>query len=355
METTTANMLIVDDDPQIHRMLKRIFHRHGVAFHSAFSGVEAIGKLPSNPVDIIMLDLSMPGMSGFDVATQIKENPRWRDIPVIIVTGRDDSDILARVLGECADDFITKTADPSEIVARVNYHLKRKRMLDRMHTEKRVCDDIISLKSNQLEIAHQRLKDASLEVIWRLTAASECRDNETGQHIKRMSNYSVAIARKMGLKKKTVETLLYAAPMHDIGKIGIPDAILLKSGPLNEDEWTIMKTHTTIGASILSGSTIGFVRLGEIIALCHHERWDGKGYPKGLAGRKIPLVGRIVALADVFDALTSRRPYKTPFSIEKANQIIQEGKGTHFDPDIVDVFFSIQGTILEIRDRYQEK
>ncbi len=348
-------MLIVDDDPQIHRMLKRIFRRHGISFHSAYAGPDALDRLRTHPTDIILLDLSMPGMSGFEVASQVKEAPQWQDIPVIIITGRDDSDILARVLGECADDFITKTADPSEIIARVNYHLRRKRILDEMHTEKRVCDDIITMKSAQLAKANQQLKDASLEVIWRLTAASECRDNETGQHIKRMSNYSAAIARKIGLKKKTVETLLYAAPMHDIGKIGIPDAILLKSGPLNEDEWTIMKTHTTIGASILSGSKIGFVRLGEIIALCHHERWDGKGYPKGLAGRKIPLMARIVALADVFDALTSRRPYKEPFTMGKASQIIKEGKGTHFDPDIVDAFFSIQGTILQIRDRYQEE
>jgi putative two-component system response regulator len=158
----------------------------------------------------------------------------------------------------------------------------------------------------------------------------------------------------MGLKHKTVETILYAAPMHDIGKIGIPDKILLKPGKLNAEEWELMKKHTTIGADILKGSNIGFVRMGETIALTHHERWDGSGYPYGLKGRRIPLAGRIVALADVFDAMTSKRPYKEAFSIEKANGIIFEERGRHFDPDIVDTFFSVQDAIIRIREAYQD-
>jgi putative two-component system response regulator len=354
MQNARANMLIVDDDPAIHRMIGRIFRRHAIDLHSAYGGPQALEHIQSKPTDLILLDLSMPGMDGFDVANQIKDDPDWQHIPIIIITGRDEADIMARALGECADDFITKTADPSEIIARVNYHLKRKRILDQLHHDQRQCHDIISLKTSQLALTLQRLKDASLEVIWRLTAASEYRDNETGQHIKRMSHYAAAMAQKMGLKKKTIDTLLYAAPMHDIGKIGIPDAILLKPGPLDEDEWVVMKSHATMGANILSGSTIGFVKMGEIIALTHHEKWDGSGYPKGLEGRSIPLIGRIIALADVFDALTSRRPYKEPFSIEKANRIIAEGKGRHFDPDIVEVFFSIPETILEIKNRFQE-
>ena len=296
----------------------------------------------------------MPGMDGFEVASSIRDNPEWHNIPIIIITGQDGTDVLSRALGECADDFITKTADPSEIIARVNYHLKRKRILDQLYDHQHQCHDIVSLKSGQLALALQKLKNASLEVIWRLTAASEYRDNETGEHIKRMSHYAAVIGQRMGLKKKTIDALLYAAPMHDVGKIGIPDAILLKPGPLTEPEWVIMKAHTTMGADILSGSKIGFVRMGEVIALTHHEKWDGNGYPNGLKGKQIPLIGRIVALADVFDALTSHRPYKEPFSIEKANRIITEGKGKHFDPDIVDIFFSIQETILQIKNRYQE-
>lgn len=354
MQTVKANMLIVDDEPSIHRMIIRIFRHHPIDFLIAYNGPEALDQVQSNSVDIILLDLSMPGMDGFEVASQIKDNPEWLNIPIIINTGYDGPDVLARALGDYADDFITKTADPSEIVARVTYHLKRKRILDQLHDDQSQCHSIISLKSSQLALALQRLKDASMEVIWRLTAASEYRDNETGEHIKRMSHYSAAIAQKMRLKKKTIDTLHYAAPMHDIGKIGIPDTILLKPGPLNEEEWRIMQSHTTMGADILSGSNIGFVRLAEVIALTHHEKWDGSGYPNGLKGPKIPRIGRIVALADVFDALTSRRPYKEPFSVEKANRIITEGKGNHFDPEIVDVFFSIQETILQIKARFQE-
>ena len=223
-----------------------------------------------------------------------------------------------------------------------------------MHSDQQYYHHTISLTSAQLALALERLKDASLEVIWRLTTASEYRDNETGAHIQRMSHYAAAIARRMGLKQKTVETILYAAPMHDIGKIGIPDRILLKEGPLSNAEWKIMKAHTTIGAAILRGSSIGFVRLGEVIALTHHEKWDGSGYPNGLKGRRIPLVGRIVALADVFDALTSKRPYKEAFSIETAHRIIIEGNGLHFDPDVVRAFLAIQDEIREIKARFQE-
>jgi putative two-component system response regulator len=169
-----------------------------------------------------------------------------------------------------------------------------------------------------------------------------------------MSHYSAVIAQKMGLNHKTVEAILYAAPMHDIGKIGIPDKILLKPGKLDANEWEIMKKHTTIGADILQGSKIGFIRMGEMIALTHHEKWDGSGYPRGISGRKIPLAGRIVALADAFDAMTSKRPYKDAFSIEKSNRIILQERGKHFDPDVVDAFFSIQDAILKIKETNQD-
>jgi putative two-component system response regulator len=169
-----------------------------------------------------------------------------------------------------------------------------------------------------------------------------------------MSHYSAAIAQKMGLRKKTVETILYSAPMHDIGKIGIPDGILLKAGKLDAEEWRIMKGHTIIGANILKGSRIGFVRMGAMIALTHHEKWDGSGYPNGLKGRQIPLAGRIVTLADVFDALTSKRTYKEAFPVEKSNRIIEEGRGKHFDPEVVDAFFAIQDEILHIKELFED-
>jgi putative two-component system response regulator len=354
MNNNNANVLIVDDDPAIHRMIGRILRRLPFDLYNAGGGHEAFEIVQSISPDLILLDLSMPHMDGFEVAEHFKADSKTHNVPIIIITGNNGSDLLSRALGSCADDFISKTADPSEIIARMEYHIKRKCMLDQLHTDHLDCQDMVSLKSGQLTIALNRLKEASLEVIWRLTAASEHRDNETGEHIKRMSHFAAAIARKMRLKKKTVDTLLYAAPMHDIGKIGIPDGILLKPGKLDEKEWEIMKSHTTIGADILAGSNIDLVKMGRVIALTHHEKWDGSGYPQGLKGPKIPLIGRIVAIADVFDALTSKRPYKEAFSVEKSIQIIAEGRGAHFDPDVVDAFFSIQDTILQIKDKYQE-
>jgi putative two-component system response regulator len=253
-----------------------------------------------------------------------------------------------------ADDYISKTAAHAEIVARVRAHLRTKQLKDWMKTHQQNLETEATRRTNQLNHTLKQLRDASLDTIFKLTAASEYRDNETGAHIKRMSHYSALIAQKMELKSKTVETILYAAPMHDIGKIGIPDKILLKPGKLNAEEWEVMKKHTTIGADILNGSNIGFVRMGEIIARTHHEKWDGSGYPYGLKGCKIPLAGRIVALADVFDALTSKRPYKEAFSVEKANRIILEERGRHFDPEVVDGFFSVQDGILKIKETYQD-
>ena len=354
MKPPRANVLIVDDDPAIHRMIGRIFRRHAIDLHSARDGREALAYLAGNSPDLILLDLSMPDLDGFAVAERIRGEFEMERVPVLILSGMNGTDVLVRALGESADDFIAKTADPSEIIARVQYHLKRKRVLDQLHDEQVSSDHLISLKSSQLALALERLKDASLEVIWRLTAASEYRDNETGAHIKRMSHYAAAIARRMGLKPKTVTTLLYAAPMHDIGKIGIPDSILLKPGALDDDEWRVMKRHPIIGANILKGSKIGFVRMGETIALTHHEKWDGSGYPHGLKGRRIPLVSRIVALGDVFDALTTQRPYKAAFPVEQATRIIADGSGSHFDPGVVAAFFSILDTILDIREQFQD-
>ena len=196
---------------------------------------------------------------------------------------------------------------------------------------------------------------ASLETIYRLSKASEYKDEDTGAHILRMSHYAAAVAREMGHHEDVAENILYAAPMHDVGKIGIPDRVLLKPGKLDADEWETMKRHVVIGVSILEGSDSGFIREGATVAHTHHEKWDGAGYPRGLAGEDIPMAGRIAAIADVFDALTSRRPYKEPFSIEKSFGIIRESSGSHFDPDVVDAFFAIEEEILLIKDQYKDE
>lgn len=220
---------------------------------------------------------------------------------------------------------------------------RKKKLLNTKHESEKI---LLRLESAE------RLKEASLDTIYRLSKAAEYRDEDTGSHIIRMSNYAAAIAEQMGLNENTVEAILYAAPMHDIGKIATPDSILLKPGKLNPDEWEIMKLHTVHGAEILKRPSTGFIKPAEIIALTHHEKWDGSGYPSGLAGEDIPLVGRIVAIADVFDALTSKRPYKKVFSLDRAFGTILENKGLHFDPTVVEAFFNIELKLLSIKDRY---
>jgi putative two-component system response regulator len=349
------SILVVDDNLQGQNMMCQVLNRKGYGTMSASDGQTALSKISAEYPDLILLDINMPGIDGFEVARRIKYNPETKDIPVILITGMNTVDNHVKAMEIGVDDFISKTSAHAEIFARVRAHLKVKQLKDQMKAYQQNLETQVALRTNQLNQALEQLKESSLDTIFKLTAASEYRDNETGAHIKRMSHYSALIAKKMGLKDKTVEAILYAAPMHDIGKIGIPDKILLKPGKLNATQWEIMKKHTTIGADIMKGSKTGFAPLGKIIALTHHEKWDGSGYPYGLKGRKIPLVGRIVALADVFDALTSKRPYKDAFSIEKAYRIIEQGRGNHFDPVVADAFFSIRDEILNIKKKYQDE
>ncbi len=354
VESDSVTVLIVDDDPAIHRMMRRILKRHtAYAMESAHSGKEAVASIAEIKPDIIVLDIGMPGMDGFEVAEKLKPHTQKHNIPVIFMTGFSSVENHVKAMGMGVADFLAKTAEPEAVVARLQSHLEKKRLADRQQRERISLEKAILRTSDQLSQALGKLNAASIEVIWRLTAASEQRDRETGVHIQRMSRYAAAIAIHMGLKEKVVANILYAAPMHDIGKIGIPDHILLKPGKLTADEWDVMKTHTVIGANILKDSMIGFLRMGEMIALDHHEKWDGSGYPRGLKGSRIPLAARIVALADVFDALTSKRPYKEPFSIAKANDIIRGERACHFDPDVVDAFFAIQGEILKIKNNFE--
>jgi putative two-component system response regulator len=236
-------------------------------------------------------------------------------------------------------------------LARVKSLLTVKAYNDLKSNYQKELESEVTRRTGELKIAFEKIKAASLDTIYRLSMASEYKDEDTGAHIKRMSRYCAAVARRMGLDENTIETILYAAPMHDLGKIGIPDVILLKPARLDRVEWEIMKLHTVIGAKILKGSDAEFIRLGETIALSHHEKWDGSGYPNGLKGTDIPLAGRITAIADVFDALMTKRPYKEPFPWEKSLAIIRAGKGSHFDPDVIDAFFAIQDEILVIKEQ----
>ena len=347
-------ILVVDDIPQNIELLEAYLIPNDYEIVKATNGNEALEKIFSTKIDLVLLDVMMPNMSGFEVARRIRQNEKTKLIPIILVTAlKGKSDRIKGIEAGC-DDFLSKPLDKIELLARIRSLLKVKAYNDLMGNYRKELESEVTKKTAKLKQALEKTKAASLDTIHRLSMAAEYRDTNTGDHIKRMSNYTAAIARHMGLDKHTIENILYASPMHDIGKIGIPDKILFKPGKLDPEEWKTMKQHSAIGANILKNSDIDFIKLGEIIALSHHEKWDGSGYPNNLKGTEIPIAGRITAVTDVFDALTSKRPYKEPYSEEKALDIIKKGRGSHFDPDIVDAFFAILDEIRLIKKKYAE-
>lgn len=346
-----ATILAVDDQPRNIELLEAQLSPYGYEIIRATSGEEAIEKLASNPIDLILLDVMMPGMNGFDVTRKIRKEDAWRLLPIILVTALRASEDRIKGIDAGCDDFISKPVDKNELLARIRSLLKVKAYNDLLSHYREELESEVKKRTDELKCAFEQIKSASLETIFRLSMASEYKDKGAVAHVLRMSHYSAAIARRLGWDDTSVETILYAAPMHDIGKIGIPDRILKKETALDSSEWEIMKQHTIIGADILKGSDAEFIKQAEIIARCHHEKWDGTGYPCALKGSEIPLAGRISAVADVFDALTSRRPYKKPFTVEESLVIIGEGRGNHFDPDVADAFFDIENEIREIKRR----
>lgn len=344
-------ILVVDDLPQNIELLEAHLVPQGYEIVKAASGEEALKKLSDNQIDLILLDVMMPVMDGFEVTRRVRQDNTQRLLPIILVTALRETEDRVRGIEAGCDDFLSKPVDKMELLARVRSLLKVKAYNDLMSNYRKDLESEVTKRTEELRRALEGVKAASLETIYRLSMACEYRDEDTGAHIKRLSFYSAAVARRMGLDEGTIETILYAVPMHDLGKIGIPDRILLKPAKLDPVEWEIMKQHTVIGAKILNGSNAEFIKLGQVIALSHHEKWDGSGYPNSLKGVGIPIAGRISAIADVFDALTSKRPYKEPFSVEKSLAIIREGRGSHFDPDVLDAFFAIQDEILDIRLR----
>jgi putative two-component system response regulator len=311
-------------------------------------------KLSGNQIDLILLDIVMPGMDGFEVIRRVRQDNTHRLLPIILVTSLRETEDRVKGIEAGCDDFISKPVDKIELLARVRSLLKVKAYNDLMSNYRKELESEVASRTEELKRAFEKIKAASLDTIYRLSMAAEYKDETTGAHIKRMSRYCAAGARRVGLDESTIETILYAAPMHDLGKIGILDQILMKPATLDPVEWEIMKLHTVIGAKILKGSDAEFIKLGETIAQCHHEKWDGSGYPNGLKGIEIPIAGRITAIADVFDALTSERPYKEPFSVEKSLAIIREGRGSHFDPEVADAFFAIQDEIFTIKKQYDD-
>ncbi len=355
MNTKSPNHVLVVDDELFNReLLEGLLVPLGYEVTLAEDGKEALEKVKEKAPDVILLDIMMPIMDGFEVARQLKGKEETKSIPIVMVTALSEVEDRIKALEAGANDFLTKPVDMAELRATVSSQMQVKAYHDHMRDYQKELEAEVAKRTKQLREALEKIKIASLDTIYRLSRAAEYKDEDTGAHIKRMSHFSVAVAKQMKLDDHTIETILYAAPMHDIGKIGIPDRILQKQAKLEPDEWEIMKKHTIIGSQIMEKSDAEFIKLGEIIALTHHEKWDGSGYPKGLKDKAIPLAGRITAIADVFDALTSKRSYKRAFSLEKSFTIIKEGKGSHFDPKVVAAFFSIEKEIISIKEKYQD-
>lgn len=343
-----GRILIVDDEPTNLKLLGKLLGGQG---YSNLVLVQDPRKVvfhyQEQRPDLILLDINMPHMDGFEVLQQLTELNDPLMPPVIILTAQNSRDYLLRALNAGARDFISKPFDRTELIARVQ-NLFEAHLAHRMlHDQKSVLDDLVRQRTEEL-------RRTQLQMVQRLGKAAEYRDEETGNHILRMSHISALIARNLGWSSDECELMLNASPMHDIGKIGIPDNILLKAGKLEPDEWETMKAHTTIGARMLDGGHCDLLKLARTIALTHHEKWDGTGYPNGLKGEAIPLAGRIAAVADTFDALTSERPYKRAWTTEKAKALIVENAGVQFDPELVSHFLVCLPEIIAIRDRFSE-
>jgi putative two-component system response regulator len=348
-----ADILMVDDNPTNLHVLCELLRDYGRRV--ALDGETALRMAKATPPDLVLLDVVMPGMDGFEVCRQLRSDPATAEVPVIFITGLGDdrNETLGFEVGGV--DYITKPFNAQVVRARVQTHVELKAGRDALRTENARLESRVDERTAELRAALASVRKAAIDTVIRLGLAAEYRDDDTGQHVLRMAHYSVTLARKLGWDRRRLELLLYAAPMHDIGKIALPDCILQKRGPLSDSEWGLVKRHPAIGARILSGSDSEVIRLAEVVALTHHEKWDGSGYPQGLAGEDIPRVGRIVAIADVFDALTICRPYKGPIPAEQAVGLIRQGAGSHFDPALVDAFVTVLPELLAIRTQYETR
>ncbi len=334
-DVTISHVMIVDDDENIRELLKTVFENTGYACSTAYDGEMALSLMQGMEPDVVITDVNMPKMDGIELVKHIKQK---FSSDVIVMTGKYQDLSYSEFIDIGAADFIQKPVAPSEILTRAKRVLRER------------CYRAENLKAHErLVAAHKELKTSYLDTIHRLVLAAEYKDEDTGDHIIRIGRFATLIAEKAGLSRTDIHNIGYSAPMHDIGKIGIPDQILLKPGKLTAEEFEVIKTHTSIGARILAQSNSPIIRYAQQIAISHHERWDGKGYPQGLSGTRIPLSGRIVALADTFDALTSNRPYKQAYPLELSLQIMQDNRGTQFDPDLLDLFMANIDEVVAIQ------
>jgi putative two-component system response regulator len=345
MDKAPARILIVDDEARNLRLMESLLKTEGYRTETSTSGEHALAAVAHSKPDLILLDVMMPGMSGFEVAGKLKVDEDTKSVPIIMVTSLDDRESKLTALNMGAEEFITKPVDRAELWVRVRNLLRLKEYNDFVSNHARVLEQQVHERTAQLTASYR-------QTIITLNRAASYRDEETGAHVQRISHYCEEIARSLGLDSEYRDCLFHASPMHDVGKIAIPDHILLKPGGFTPEEWEIMKSHAALGAKMLEGGDSPYLIMGREIALSHHERWDGTGYPSGLKGEEIPLAARVMGLADVYDALRSRRPYKAPFDHETSVEIILKGDHRtnpgHFDPQVLAVFASSRARFAEI-------
>lgn len=350
-ENKKPRILIVDDEERNLKLMGALISSYGYSFETAKNGIEAIEKAKQYLPDLIYLDIMMPEMDGYETCRRLREDNRFKQTPIVMVTALTDRDSKLKGLEAGANDFLTKPFDASELIIRTKNLLRIKEY-----------EDFLKDYNERLELEVRKrteeLRKSYLDTIQRLTLVAEYKDEETANHIRRVGHYCAIIAKNLGWPQEKVDQILYAAPMHDIGKVAIPAEILLKPAKLTPEEYALMKTHPVVGARILSDSPSPILQMAERIALSHHERWDGSGYPHGLRGEEIPLEGRIMILADQYDALRSRRPYRPPLPHEQVFKIITEGDGRtmpgHFDPQILEIFKDNHQIFNEIYEQMKD-
>lgn len=352
-----VKILAVDDEPFNLDLVELAFMdvSDEVELIKAKNGQMALEMLEQHPdTHVVLLDLAMPVMSGFDVLAARNKDERLKKIPVIVVTA--NSEEKNRALSEGANDFLGKPYDVEELKLRSMNYAQIALYQHQVSQQNVILEQRVAERTQELQHALAFAKETEYEISAKLGKASEYRDLETGMHIKRMSHYSARLGELYGMDEKDVELLLYASPLHDIGKVGIPDTILLKPGRFTPEEFEIMKLHAQFGAQMLEGSDrFPVIEMGRIIALQHHEKFDGSGYPNQLKGDEIHIFARIVAIADVFDALNSKRVYKDAMPLEKTLEIMEEGKGTHFDPQLIELFLSHLDDFLKIGEQFPDE
>jgi len=348
------SVLAVDDEPFNLDLIEASFIEYdNVAITYAANGREALEHLASMIFDVVLLDISMPVMDGIEVLKHIREDERLVQLPVLMVTANTEKEQESIQLG--ATDFISKPYDIEILCARTLNYAKMNSYYKQINNQKQTLEMQVAQRTAELQTALDLAKQTEYEISIRLGRASEFRDLETGGHIKRMSHYSKLLAKLCGLSDEECELVLYAAPLHDIGKVGIPDSILLKPGRFEGNEFEIMKQHAALGAKMLEGAEqFPVLKAGHVIALEHHEKWDGSGYPNAIKGKDIHLYARIIAIADVFDALSSKRVYKEPMDLEKVLSIMKADAGTHFDPNLIELFLNNLEQFLEIKEAYKD-